>query len=470
MREVAVLEHLSPNELRFERGYPSRESTQRAYDHADLHRAIAAYRFFYPTVSGAAIVQGSLDAGLVPNKVFGAMHVTPGQRLFTASSDMPYGALLLDLSAGAFVVELEPGPLILCAIDVNQRWVADMGLPGPDGGRGGRHVLVPPDDLSELPAGKGIYIHGTSGNLHILSARALPAGGDYESAKALLGTIRVYPLDPAATWRAPEWRDLAGAALDGTPISYERDFRFWQVLHRTINREPAFAGYHNEYGELAALGMEKGQPFRPDARMRTILTRAAEIANDEMRVQSFADRRPDRRPWPDRQWQWASLRHEDGDFNTTFHTDLEAREKWFFQAMGASPAMFRRDPRAGALYWRGLQDGSGSYLDGGKSYRLSVPLPVPAGLFWSVTVYDSGTRSQIRTDRNHAALRSMVELKDAAGDAIALFFGPEPPPGAEQHWIKTIPGRGWFAYLRVYGPQAAAFDGSWRPDDFVQVG
>src|SRR6185503_2457921 len=107
----------------------------------------------------------------------------------------------------------------------------------------------------------------------------------------------------------------------------------------------------------------------PDARMKRILVQAAETANAQMRVQSFADRRPDRTVWKDRQWQYAALRFEDGDFNATTHLDLDAREKWFYQAVGASPAMFRRDTMAGSLYWLGLRDACGDYLDGGKLYR-----------------------------------------------------------------------------------------------------
>lgn len=456
--------------IHFKLGYPDPESAQHAYDAADLNRAITAYRFFYPTVSGAAIVKGNLDCGLVPNKVFGMMHSTPDQMLYTTNSDTPYGPLLLNLAVGPLVIELAPGPLIVCSIDVNQRWVADMGLPGPDGGKGGRHILVPPGHKGELPAGEGIYIHEASSNLQVVGARALPVNGDLEGAKALLTTIKVYPLDSATAWTEPTWLDLTGVEMDGTPVNYERTFKYWEVLHQTIDHEPAFDGYHHEYGELAALGIEKGKPFRPDARMKEILTHAAEIANDEMRVQSFADRRPDRFPWSDRKWQWASLRYEDGDFNTALYTDLEAREKWFYQAIGASPAMFRRDEKAGSLYWLGLMDKEGAYLDGGNSYRLSVPLPVPGKLFWSVTVYDTDTRSQIQNGPNKAALRSMFELKNLSGDTAELFFGPKAPAGKENQWIETIPGKGWFSYFRIYGPEMAAFDGSWKPGDFELAG
>jgi hypothetical protein len=142
-------------------------------------------------------------------------------------------------------------------------------------------------------------------------------------------------------------------------------------------------------------------------------------------------RPPDRVVWKDRQWQWAALRYENGSFDTPNYTDTYARDKWFFQAIAASPQMFRRDAGAGSLYWLGLRDNAGAYLDGGKAYKLTVPQPVPGKLFWSVTVYDAETRSQVQTDQGKAALRSLVELtpekvgKDAK--EVDLYFGPKAP-------------------------------------------
>lgn len=452
----------------FTRGYPTDETVQNAYHDADFSRALEAYKFFYPTVSGAAIVRGNEQIGVVPNKVFGILDCAPEQLVFTANSDTPYGPLLLDLSIGPIVVELAPGPLIVCSMDINQRWVADMGLPGPDEGKGGKHLLVGPDYSGAVPA-DGYFIHRASSNRQIVGARSLPVGGDVKGAKERLKTIKVYPLERTSAWREPEWLDVTGKKQDTTPVEWESNIRFWEVLHQTLESEPAYQGYHNEYGDLAALGIEKGKPFDPDARMKSILERAARAGNAQMRVQSFADRSPERFPWKDRQWQWASLRYEDGDFNTRDRLDLQAREKWFYQAIGASPAMFRRDTKAGSLYWLGLRDKSGAYLDGGKSYKLTVPLPVPGKLFWSVTVYDSDSRSQIQTDQKKAALRSLFELKDLSGNSVDLHFGPTAPQGHADRWIKTIPGKGWFVYFRIYGPEAPAFDGSWKPGDFQEV-
>ena len=117
-----------------------------------------------------------------------------------------------------------------------------------------------------------------------------------------------------------------------------------------------------------------------------------------------------------------------------------------------------------------MPDATGAYVDGGKTYKLNIPLSVPGKLFWSVTVYDPETRSELRTDQDKAALRSLFELKDL-GDAksVELYFGPTAPTGQENRWIKTLPGKGWFAYFRIYGPEKPAFDGSWRPGDFERV-
>jgi hypothetical protein len=215
------------------------------------------------------------------------------------------------------------------------------------------------------------------------------------------------------------------------------------------------------------LGIEKGKAFEPDDPMRDILTRAAQLGNAQLRVQSFADRRPDRAVWPGTTWEWAVLRPENGTFDADTYADNYARQKWFYQAQIESPAMFKRSAGAGSLYWLNTRDSTGAFLEGSNSYILAVPQPVPNKLFWSITVYDAETRSEILTDQNKSALRSMFELADAPSDTpVELHFGPEPPPDNEDCWIKTIPGTGWFVYFRIYGPEDPAFDGSWQLPSF----
>ena len=449
----------------FKSGYPSNEVAQQSYDEADLNRAIEAYRFFYPTVSGAAIFKGNAEIGVIPNKAFGVLDTKPKHVGFTLNSDTPYAPMLMDLSDGPMIVELPPGPLICIAMDINQRWVADLGIPGPNAGKGDKVVFVPPNWKGSVPSD---YTVATStSNKMLVGVRSLPVQGDVGGAIERVKTIKIRPLNPTPGWKEPTWPDLTPPPQDTTPLAWEDNLQYWQELHEVVDTDVANPTYHNMYGELAALGIEKGKPFHPDERMKAILVNAAKLANAQMRIESFADRRPDRIVWPDRKWEWAALRFENGNFDTPNYADLYARDKWFYQAIGASPAMFKRDETAGSLYWLGLRDASGAYLDGGKTYKLSAPQPVPGKLFWSVTIYDAETRSQILTDQGKAALRSLFELKDLPKSAPAdLYFGPEAPTGKEGQWIKTIPSKGWFAYFRIYGPEKPAFDGSWKPGDF----
>jgi hypothetical protein len=449
-------------------GFPPADESRARYDETDLNRATQAYRFFYPTVSGASILAGNAAAGIVDNRVFGVLDTKPRHVGFTYTSDTPYGPIQLDLSSGPFVVELPPGPLIVVALDVNQRWLADMGVPGPDAGKGGKHLLVPPNYTNELPA--GYHVWRSTSNRVLVGVRSLPNDGDVAAAMELIKTIRVHPLVARSDWSEPTWLNMSEKPQDTTPLQVEDNFQYWERLNDVIQSEPPFEDFREYYGELAALGMVKGKPFDPDERLKHILEEAARRGLAEMRAQAFADRRPDRVVWNDRKWEWIGLRPESSDFEAPTYLDLTAREVWFYQAIGASPAMFRRKAGHGSVYWLGLRDANDGYLDGGRRYRLSVPLPVPAKLFWSVTVYDAETRSQIQTDQENAALRSMFELhENLNGSSIDLYFGPTPSQGHEKQWIKTIPEKGWFAYFRVYGPDDAAFDGSWKPGDFIKV-
>ena len=458
---------MQTNGYEFRGGFPTPETIQHAYDDADLARAIEAYKFFFPTVSFSAGFRSFESIGVTTNKCGAVMEGSPRQTVYTPNSDTPYAMVPLDLSDGPIVVELPPGSLIGVVNDVNQRWVMDLGLPGPDAGKGGMHVIAPPGYRGMLPS--GYYTGVSTTNRVVLALRSIPANGDVPGAIALIKRVKVRPVKPLNGWTNVEWIDITDQDWDSTPGKLENSLAYWELLHRIVDSEPAYDAYRGEYGELATLGITKGRPFEPDDRMKRILVDAAERANAQMRVQAFADRRSDRIVWKDRQWEWVSLRPENGTFDTPTYSDLEAREKWFYQAVIESPAMFRRDPGAGSLYWLATRDAAGAYLDGATTYKLSVPQPVPAKLFWSVTVYDPETRSEIRTEQGKAALRSLIELNRAKGPVVELYFGPEAPAGGEDRWIKTIPGKGWFCYFRIYGPATAAFDASWKPGDFESM-
>ena len=366
-------------------------------------------------------------------------------------------------------------------------------MAGPDKGKGGKYMILSPDNtghafpgsprpdtfvhygmipsIQSLPSESGgFYLARSRSNKVFVVIRALPVNGDLKRAEDRLRSIKISRFVGLNQVEDLKFEDRTSKKFDSTPLRWEDNLQYWQKLHEVIEAEPPVPEFKPMYGLLTTLGIEKGKPFAPDDRMKTLLEKAAKAGRDQMLVSAFASNRPDRFAWPDRKWEWAALVPEAAQFETKSGTDLEARDRWFAQAILTSPAMFRRKEGAGSLYWLGLREKTGAYLDGGKTYKLTVPQPVPAKLLWSVTAYDAATRSQVQTAQNKAALRSLFELKDKPTDKpLELYFGPSAPPGKEDQWIQTAPGRGWFTYFRIFGPQKPAFDGTWKPGDFEEV-
>jgi hypothetical protein len=457
----------SSSSYAFSQGYPTEAAAKQAIDDTDYQRAVHAYRFWYPTVSNEGIFQGNRDLGIQDNLNGGYVAATPKQVGFTLNSDTPYASATLDTSKGPIAIEIPAGPFIGLINDHNQTWVADVGIPGPNAGKGDQIVILPPDFKDAAPAGYKPYHSDTYKQL--IAVRALPVGGDQPAAMAALTKIKIYPATDKS--QLMTWTDIGQKPnFDASCLKWEDNMQFWTVLKKIVDEEPVSPRFPAMSGLLAALGIEKGKPFQPDLHMTELLTRAARSARRQMLVSAFSSNRPDRFAWPDRKWEWAGLVPNATQFETTMGLDLEARDRWFIQAIVTSPAMFKRTEGAGSLYWLGNRDARGVFLDGGKTYKLSIPQPVPNRLFWSVTAYDAQTRSEVQTDQNKAALRSLFELRDVSKtEPTELYFGPTAPAGHESQWIKTQRGHGWFAYIRIYGPDKGAFDGSWRPGDFEEV-
>jgi hypothetical protein len=125
----------------------------------------------------------------------------------------------------------------------------------------------------------------------------------------------------------------------------------------------------------------------------------------------------------------------------------------------------------GSQYALAALDSEGAYLNGAGSYKLTIPANVPAKDFWSLVVYDPQTRSMLQTgqpypSKNNERNRDMLLNKNGS---TTLWFGPEAPPGKEANWIQTLPGKGWFLCLRLYGPLESWFDKSWQPGEIEKL-
>jgi hypothetical protein len=249
------------------------------------------------------------------------------------------------------------------------------------------------------------------------------------------------------------------------------DFTFFEAVNEVVQEEPADAMDPETLGLLASIGIEKGRPFAPNARMKQILTEAAHVAHATARALTFRTRLKDAYLYQNSAWKtlFVGGNHE---FLRGGARILDARSYFHFCATGITPAMAMKMPAGvGSQYAIAFVDGAGQPLDGGKTYRLHLPPNIPAKDFWSLVAYDNQTRSQLQTDQQFPSISSQKEGVAVNPDtSVDVLFGPKAPSGKESNWVQTWPGKGWNVILRLYGPLQPWFDKTWRPGEIEETG
>ena len=149
---------------------------------------------------------------------------------------------------------------------------------------------------------------------------------------------------------------------------------------------------------------------------------------------------------------------------------LDARTLYYFNAGGVTPAMAVTTPGAGSDYALAVLDADQQAFDGAKTYKLTLPRDVPVKDFWAVTLYDTQTRSQLQTGQAFPTIGSQTEgMTENADGSYDVYFAPEAPEGKNGNWLQTVPGKSWFAILRMYGPMEPWIDQTWRPGEIEPV-
>ena len=115
-------------------------------------------------------------------------------------------------------------------------------------------------------------------------------------------------------------------------------------------------------------------------------------------------------------------------------------------------------------------DANGEFLEGDRNYRVNLPADIPESRFWSMIAYDSQTRSMLQSEQLMPRVGSQSgTVEQNADGSTDIYFGPTAPAGKEHNWIQTVPGKGWFAILRLYNPLQPFFDKTWRPSEIEEV-
>jgi hypothetical protein len=451
-------------QIELQGGYPSTSSVKKLYDEIDFQRASQAYVWATPIVAMEAIRRANKrdwgvdynDVGLVDG------YTTPAVSALTGNNTTIYAAVFTDLGRDGPVVIDSPEGVYGVIDDFWQRPVVEVGPFGPDKGKGGKFLLLPPDYTGIVPDG---YLTAKSKtNQTMFIGRAFVKGGDVTSAVNTLAGIKTYPLSKAAS---PPQTNVVHARNRPMDSIAPRGFEYWQLLADVLDKEPVEERDRFFHAMLRSLGIEKGKPFEPDARQKKILTDAAQVGFLMAQTISMAPRLTNASSYPGTHWEWVLTLNPNQEAEN--YSQLDERTDYTFEAITVAEGMVKTIVGAGSQYMSSAKDKDGAWLDGGKDYILHVPPDVPAKEFWAVTVYDVLTRSMVKTDTMKAGVSSNDKLQANTDGSVDIHFGPKAPKDGG-NWVKTRPGRGWFAYFRWYGPTEHFFDKSWTLPDIERRG
>jgi hypothetical protein len=475
--------------LPFADNRPTKETAQTLRDELLFQRATQTYLWALPLINTLGMKVGS-------EKTFGAgYNVQPVWKkrldaktlVTTPNSDVIYAMSYVDLGKDGPLVFEAPPKLQGILLDFWQRpisgptidskpYFGDVGFFGPDAGNGGKFLLLPPGYKGDVPEGYFVFRSGTN-NVFIFLRSFYADPKNLAPAVELVEQTKIYPLNGQATARPMKFPDASSVPVNMLPIS---DSTAFDQLKLLVDGESENLADPDWLGMLAALGIIKGQPFEPDARTRAILDNAARTAYKMSRVIGFEETVSGRsfRLYPDRRWlnpvADGTPDNPGGPFDLAWHRkaggylDLDTRIWFFTNYYSISPGMLSQTPGKGAKYMIAFTDGDGVPLTGGTNYRVNLPPNIPAANFWSVTLYEAENASGLANGQPFPSLGSRDKPAQNTDGSTDVYLGPKAPEGKEANWLATVPGRGYFAILRLYSPTEAAINKTWKPGDITK--
>ncbi len=447
--------------LKFFDGLPDDATVSKVYDFLDISRGVEAFLSGMPATSIYAAMEGWKTIGMKPGDLGIAEELLDARSLFlTPNTTTVYGMMEIDVKEGPIVVEV-PSGVLGPVMDAFFRYVTDFGLVGPDKGKGGKYLFMHDSYEGNIP--EGYFVIKTLTYRNAAFFRAFVTNGNFSGAvRTIKEGFHLYPLAKSANPPAQKFLNVSGKQFN---TIHANNFHFYEELNAIIQNEPADAFDPQLIGIFASIGIKKGQSFTPDARMKRLLAESVAIGNATARSIVFASRNKSVYYYSDRQW-FASFPGA-YDFMDNGEMILDDRVLWHYIATGVTPAMSTPKVGTGSVYPMAARDENGDYLDGGKTYSVTLPAPIPAKNFWAFTAYDTQTRSLLETDQKIAGIDSNSENMKANKDgSYTLWFAPKSPIGKEGNWVQTMSGKSYFVFLRLYGPLTPWFDKTWKPGDF----
>lgn len=450
-------------DFEFKKGFPTPQTTENLFKFRTFYRAVEVINQNVFAASLFAMRKGYADFGAgLPNQVLvWKDRMDAKSEFLTANTDTVYAMTFLDLKTDGPTVVNAPPKLLGLLDDMWMRYVSDIGAAGPDKGKGGKFLVLPPGYEGDVPEGYFTYKSKTYGVWLLM--RAGLVDGKSDAAMKLYEELAIYPLKKADN---PDPTELINASGKDLFTVHAENYQMLEELGELVEQEHPDAVEGAQKFLLASIGMEFGKPFAPDAKTKKTLKSGAKVGAAMLRANMWnytGDQK-----WVYGKW-WNPFVGGVYTFDPNGFLDYDAQSFFAAYATGVTPAMASKAVGVGSQYLCTHLDGAGDLLDGANTYKLTIPADVPAKDFWSITVYDSASRSMMHTSQRFPAASTYTGPEANDDGTIDIYFGPKAPEGKEKNWVETDPDKGWTGIFRLYGPLEPFFDRTWKLNDIEKV-
>ena len=261
-------------------GVPDQETAQKVYDNLDFQRGVQAYLDSIQIASMYGMRKGILEFGPANRTALLFETLMDSKALWlTPNTTSIYMTSWLELKDEPMVIETPPNVLGI----IDDHWfnyVADFGNAGPDKGRGGKFLILPPGYDGQVPEGYFVARTNTYGNWVIW--RGFQENGD--TAPAVVTTkklFRIYPISQKANPPKMNFVNVSGVFNN---TIHRMDYGIFEEINEVVQAEPSEGQDPELLGLLASIGIKRGVPFKPNTRMKKILKEAADVGAATVRT------------------------------------------------------------------------------------------------------------------------------------------------------------------------------------------
>lgn len=455
--------------IEYEANYPTKQTLEQMHEELFFQSAVQVALWGQPIVAVGMAKEGMEKAGIYNTTIsIAEQRASSKNVIYTPNQETIYAYGFTEIGDEPMVFTIAPSTLGFMA-DAWQRPIEDLGMTGPDAGKGGKYIMVPPGYKGAMPkAGDGVYVFRSPTKTVWWLQRAFVKGDQTEedAVNILKNNSKIYPLSKEGT--AYKQHFVNQSKTPFYAVTKNDGMDFWYMLDKMVQLEPVQERDLAIMGLAKTMGIQKGKKFSPTADQQKVLVRAVKTAKAMMAAIGFGAPK-DIKTWKGLDWELA-FQTQSPYFDGIGHTEVHERAAFTYQAMTGAKSMVAKMVGKGSQYQLATRDSEGEYFNGANTYKLTVPPNVPINNYWSICLYDTETRSLIENGTPKSSTGSHLDIEVKADGSVDLFFGPAKPAGVkETNFVKTKPGEGWFCYFRFYGPEQTYFDKTWRPNDFVKV-